>query len=436
MKAIKKNGYFIVTLTFFIISLSVLVLFITLFSQSTAVDNTTVGSVYIGDLSDEKAKRTKLITDVNTWKKSALYTISFQGVEIMLGRYEKLDENGNNILDAKGNITYLKKGLEFLEFDCDSTINHINSDYKDNLAYYTINAEKKQDFYDLLVENYGTRVCDTDVLEFDALVNNIVKSAQSMTTIVNFNLSDFLKEGFTNTTVTSIPLTNLDSNTVNLLSELFEGEKIELLPQDKTKNKLGFSAIEYFQANEKFADLTSAEMSIIATGLAAVVQKTSFTVTVKNQGYISDRYYAYDGMTARINIKDGTDLKIINPEDSSYYVTIEKSYDNELKFILTGCLFMFEYDVVKKATVIEYKVEYAAKESAFTYNELNPNMGIDNDKNCYYYIQEAGTDTILYAYTKVITYLDGSTSEVEVYPKQEYYEGNNEVRFWKNLPTT
>lgn len=433
MKAIKKNGYLIITIAFFVISLAILVLFVALFSESTAVDSTTVGNIYIGDISDETKKRQTLTNGVNTWKEEALYTISFQGVDVVIGRTNQVDENNQNKVDEDGNLLYNYKGLEFLTFDYDSTMSHLAAN-SSNIAYYTIDETKKQAFYNVLVANYGTTVCDDNALEFDILVRDIQVAAREMTTIVDFNLYDYLKESFTNTTVTSIPLTNLNSETVDQLAELFDGERIELLPQELTKNKLGFSAIEYF-SNGKFSDLTSAEMSIIATGLAAVVQETSFTVTVKNQGYVSDRYYAYDGMTARINIKDGTDLRIINPEDSSYYVSIVKTYDcdNELKFILTGCLFMVEYTVVKTSTTIPYAIEYAAKESSFTYDGSNKLMGNDTEKGCYYLIETPGDSTVLYAYTKVTTYLNGTTSTTEVYPKQEYCEGTTEYRSWTTL---
>ena len=94
-------------------------------------------------------------------------------------------------------------------------------------------------------------------------------------------------------------------------------------------------------------------MSIIATGFAAVVQSTSLTVTVKNQGYVSDRYYAYNDMTARVNIKDGTDLRIMNPESHSYIITIEKGEKiidgkTSLKFKLNGCQFVNKYSITKK----------------------------------------------------------------------------------------
>lgn len=176
-------------------------------------------------------------------------------------------------------------------------------------------------------------------------------------------------------------------------------------------------------------------MSIIATGFAAVVQNTSLTVTVKNQGYISDRYYAYNDMTARVNIKDGTDLRIMNPETHSYYITVEKGEKiidgkTSLKFKLSGCRFANKFVIDKKDVKYAYSVVYDDRPTDFDYDESNPNMGKDPEKGCYYYIYQEGIDTCLYSYTKTIKYVDGHTETTEVYPKQEFFVGQDEYRMW------
>ena len=227
--------------------------------------------------------------------------------------------------------------------------------------------------------------------------------------------------------------------------DTFEGKKIVFAPQKSEEGKLGFSAVEFFSKDE-YANvgLTSSDMSIIATGLAAVVQKTSLTVTVKNQGYVSDKYYAYDNMTARVNIKDGTDLRIMNPETHEYVVTIEKGEANlagdlSLTFKLSGCRFINKYTITKneKSTEKEgypgYNIVYDDSQSDFDYDPTNPDMGIDTEyqDGCYYWIYQEGIPTYLYSYTKTTEYVDGrKPTSIEVYPKQEFYVGQDQLRQW------
>lgn len=59
-------------------------------------------------------------------------------------------------------------------------------------------------------------------------------------------------------------------------------------------------------------------------------------------------------------------------------------------------------------------------------------MGVDPDYQggCYYYTYQEGKETALYSYTKTTKYVDGTTSEIEVYPKQEFFVGQDEYRAW------
>ena len=59
-------------------------------------------------------------------------------------------------------------------------------------------------------------------------------------------------------------------------------------------------------------------------------------------------------------------------------------------------------------------------------------MGIDpvHEGGCYYCIYQNGVATYLYRYIKTTKYVDGSTSTTEVYPKQEFFVGQDELRYW------
>ena len=439
MKGLRKNLYSVAVIALFAIAFAMLVLFLALFSSSTAVDGTTVGSVYIGDQKpNTEARKQQLIKGVNDWKKDARYSISFQNYSFVIGQSIKLDDQGNPAKDENGDIIYVNTGLSILDFDYAETNRLIKNDSSDNDAVFTISTENKSAFFQTLVDNFGSEVTSDTYFLYDELIKDILKDADEMNTKCDYDLYDYLNTSWKDDLVSQADIENLSVEKVNSLVELFGDKKIEIKPQKDPEGKLGFSTVDFF-SREEFANagLTSSDMSIIATGFAAVVQNTSLTVTVKNQGYISDRYYAYNDMTARVNIKDGTDLRIMNPETHSYTITIDKGESiidgkASLKFKLNGCRFINKYTITKNETKYEYSIVYDDRATDFAYDADNAKMGVDKDYQggCYYEIYQDGQNTYLYSYTKTITYVDGTTTETEVYPKQEFFVGKDELRHW------
>ena len=454
MKSLRKNGYAIAVIALFAIAFAMLVLFLALFSSSTAVDGTTVGSVYIGDQKpNTEARKKQLTKGVNDWKKDARYTISFQDYSYTIGRTDRLDDEGNPMYDDDGNQLFNDVGLAILDFDYETTNKNLENGSTDNDAVFVLSTENKAALFQILVDTFGSEVTSSQYLLYDELVKAILKDACEMNTKCDYDLWDFVTRSWSDDLVSQKDIENLDVETVNRLYDIFKNKEIVIAPQKSDEGKLGFSTVDFFSKDE-FANegLTSSDMSIIATGFAAVVQETSLTVTVKNQGYISDRYYAYNNMTARVNIKDGTDLRIMNPETHAYTITIEKGEKiidgkTSLKFKLNGCKFVNKYTIVPNEEKIpqaepHYVTVWDDRASDdWTYDPLNPNMGTsDYQGGCYYWIYQEGIPTYLYSYSKIITYVDGSTNATkdekgnitypDVYPKQEFYVGQDELRAW------
>ena len=439
MKALRKNGYAAIVIILFAIAFAMLVLFLALFSSSTAVDGTTVGSVYIGDQKpNTDGRKQKLTKGVNDWKRDARYTISFQNYSYTIGRTEQVDEQGNPMYDDEGNQVFNDLGLDILTFDFEATNKNLKNGSTDNDAVFRISDENKASLYSTLVATFGKEVTTDTYFLYDELVKDILKDACEMNTKCDYDLWDYLNTSWADDLVAQVDIENLSVEKVNFLFEIFDGKEIIIAPQKSDEGKLGFSAVDFF-SKEEFANvgLTSSDMSIIATGFAAVVQSTSLTVTVKNQGYISDRYYAYNDMTARVNIKDGTDLRIMNPESHAYIITIEKGEKiidgkSSLKFKLNGCKFVNKYTITKNETLLGYTTIYDERQSDFEYDVNDTTMGIDTEYQggCYYQTYQEGKETALYSYTKTTTYVNGETSEIEVYPKQEFFVGQNELRHW------
>ncbi len=441
MKSLRKNGYAVLVIAFFTIALAMLVLFLALFSSSTAVDGTTVGSVYIGDVKpNTEARKKKLTQKVEEWKKDARYTISFQNYSYTIGRTDRVDDNGDPVYDKNtGEQLFDDKGLYILDFNYDKTNTNIIQDSTNNDAVFEISDSNKELLLNILVETFGSTVTSDVYFEYDKLIKAILKDADEMNTKCDYDLYDYLKTTWTEDCVSQVDIENLDKEKVNTLFEIFGNKDIVIAPQKSEEGKLGFSTVDFFSRDE-FAEvgLTSSDMSIIATGFAAVVQNSSLTVTVKNQGYVSDKYYAYGHMTARVNIKDGTDLRIMNPETHAYTIKIEKGEKiidgkTSLKFLLIGCHFVNKFTIQEVPTTI--------KNSFSIVYDINPMDNLEYDKSCkdpnynggcYYMVYQEGIETVLYSYTKITTYVDGKTSETEVYPKQEFFVGQDELRHWSS----
>ena len=431
MKGLRKNIYAIGVIFLFVIAAAMLALFLALFSSSTAVDGTTVGSVYIGDVKpNSDARKQKLEDGIRKWKNNAIYTISFQNVSFVIGEEEvtEIDETTGQEVTR-----IINNGLDILDFDYSTTNSKIINNEANNVAYFTISEANKQKLFDKLVETYGVEITDSSYLDYDKLLNSILRDAGNMNTKSDYDLYDCLLKGQVEEVATA-EIENLSQEKVDDILDLLEGVQIELPSQKTPEGKLGFSAVEFFSKPE-YKKLSSSDMSILATGIAAVVMKTSLTVTVKNQGYTTDKYYGYLGsMTARINIKDDTDLRIINPETQSYFVTIERGYNSisgmdSLRFKLVGCKLIDKFDIKINKTSFDFKITYEEYQSDDW--EIDPTKTSDYNGGSYYKVKREGADTELYSYTKVITHVDGSTDEVEVFPKQEFFEGNDELRQWR-----
>ena len=75
---------------------------------------------------------------------------------------------------------------------------------------------------------------------------------------------------------------------------------------------------------------------------------------------------------------------------------------------------------------------YDSYATDFEFDINDTTMGVDTEYQggCYYQIYQEGKETALYSFTKTTKYVDGTTSEIEVYPKQEFFVGQNELRRW------
>jgi hypothetical protein len=107
--------------------------------------------------------------------------------------------------------------------------------------------------------------------------------------------------------------------------------------------KVVFSLLEYAKT-QKIEN--SSGLSVLATGIYQAVLPTNFTINERNiSSALPD--YAFLGMEAKVNAANGSDLVIVNPNESLY--TIELRLDgNNLIVTLKGEKLLYNYEISKK----------------------------------------------------------------------------------------
>lgn len=427
-------------------------------SEQQDIKSTSVGHFYVGNLQTDAKIITYLESQIPTWKATTSYKLYFQDVE------------------------YELKGLGIADFNASKTVKNISNNTKNN-AVFDVNSTEKTDLYLDLVDAYGQEFV-TD-LDFEALVTDIIDSANNLRTRNEFSLYDYLPSSWTMTSITSATLSNLTKNEIDsclkIIKEVYNDTKyhslddsyykplisfdstIVIAPQEETTNKLGFSFIEYFEKYYKnfVATKDQAEIyqlsdyfNIIATGMAASIQCSSFHVTVKEQS-LKDVNYAYNYMTVGVSFgNNGSDFRFINPEANAYYIGVRQDSSSSLVFELIGCKYLNKYVVTPEIEDIVLDPTYVRDSSLEFLGEdgkMLPNVNVlidpNSDDDIYYVITDPGETGKLVLFNRKIlsksissyvnesgetvaypTYLDADgityylIGEELVYSKHEYYK--------------
>jgi hypothetical protein len=107
--------------------------------------------------------------------------------------------------------------------------------------------------------------------------------------------------------------------------------------------KVEFSLLEYAKA-QKIENSTV--LNILATGVYQAVLPTNFTITERNISKALPEY-ATLGMEAKVNAANGSDLIIVNPNESLYTITLRLD-SNNLIVTLKGEKLLYNYEISKK----------------------------------------------------------------------------------------
>ncbi len=235
---------------------------------------------------------------------------------------------------------------DIVTHDLNDTLSMI-SNGKQSYISYVINS-------DLLFSDIGKQIPTEflDVLSVDEILQEVNKSLFNNEPILYIHLTDYIEE--------------LDKLTKSINTYVYT----VLINTDLIKNIEDTEFI--IEPNSRFSFLTASnqlfltndELSILATGVTAVVIDTNFVSFIKNNhtNTTNDTQNNYDYYDTYINRQQGKDMGFYNPFDFPYKVTVTKT-EQSVVFTLVGIEFDDEYIHKVTETPVEYLTIVAAGET-------------------------------------------------------------------------
>lgn len=359
-KFLSKYWYAIVVSVALAVAITLsIVCFVTL-GGNTKVDTTSVGYIGFGNRTSETEIKNYLSNRVSSWKKDTNYTIEYQGTTFVI---QTRNEDNPEQYDR----------LSILDFDVDKTYKLAKKNVQGNPAYFNINNDALADMHEEMVRTFGLETVNG--IDMEVLLGRITKAAQTLTRTIEIPLHECLNEAVKKYEYNGwiFSLMNLDKADVLAL----DGKEIEINPGYFSLLNLASIAhdpdqildennqvIGYKQNKYDLSTLTNRQLSILASGLAKVIQETSFQAITKTQEEGYKVSYATgtieDILVSIIKPNSQTDLNsfdfsFVNPEKYSFTFTISRKADDQLEFKLIGYKYAVDYEIVKSVTELAYK---------------------------------------------------------------------------------
>ena len=372
---IKKNMYLLITtITFSLSVVFALVVFISLEVEG-EIDRTSVGFVYLGDKS-ESQYATTLTTELFSWKRTASYTVYFQ--EYVLG------------ID-----------LTYFDFDSAETITRLKKN-SNNKAYFEITDENE-----VLLENeFRTYFSDDiiDEMDMNLFIDTILSDMESL-----YLKKDYQLENFLNETLKSYVIDQTLMNSINLLETNHISSTLSEIIIPKNQR---FSLL----ASLAHLDFSNEELSIIASGMQSVLDKTSMSGFSYEQNREMPLWGAY-GQNVRILQVNHYDFSFFNHFNYDLKVTIEKTGDNQLQFSLIGYPYITNYQTYSaQEMVIPYQTIYYPNELIIDDPEVEI---IDTLTETTYRLKiQDGIDGEVVFYYRDVTPLNEETYTIRLFSEQ------------------
>jgi len=376
--SIKKRALLIV---------SIILLFLSVFFSYTMFNSlgyfnlnkqTIVGTIYLENI-EEFQYASFISNKVNEWKNKSTYKVIYQEYS--------LDMN-----------------LSYFDLDIDRTINDIQES-KTNKVRFNISDESKTILLNEFIDTFSVDIINS--FNYDLFLDNLISHLEDMNIFKIYNLENFLDSSLSETIIDSVTISNVETSDVNNITSLLD----ELIITNNDR----FSIIE--KCND--LPLNNNQLSILASGIERITEKTPFSGYIFNQNHDSLGWNE-EGLNVLILKTNNYDFSFYNPLDFDYTIKITKASNTSITFELIGYPFANKYTITKTdETILAYPTLYYDNEllNASTENVIV----IDTDtETIYHLVEQAGVDGRVVTFTRNTTKPDSST-ESEIIYREIYF---------------
>ncbi len=291
-------------------------------------EETRLGSVYIGGLREEDVIP-KMNDKTAIWYNddSINFQLEYQGYDYEFDRdlfYFDLELSTRNIDDGVTNPVYVN--------------------YQQNDRELVVNEIESLPFLQGVIDN----------VDLDSLIGDILNDAALMKSYSTKHVEDYLidptvSEEAINTATFYVPDTvDIDMFLDHINSVYGDGR---IVSEEEA----------LFDMIATFGDaLDDAEMSVLSSGMLAVIQQSNFYINevhynpIINFADYTIATYPYFGRNASINQVVDENFTFYNPNESDYYFTLEKVDENQGTITLHGLPFVSTIDVEVTQTEVPF----------------------------------------------------------------------------------
>ncbi|TNF07129.1 MAG: hypothetical protein EP317_05395 [Bacillota bacterium] len=371
----KKNLYLVITsITFGLSVIFAAVIFITLEVEG-ELNRTSVGFVYLGD-KNENQYASILSQEIGQWMNEAMYTIYFQ------------------------EYTY-DLDMTMFAFDSSKTLQFLKQNIS-NRAYFQISSESE-----LLLESelrYEFSDIIIDSFDMDTFVEDVLLDMQLLFIKKEYQLEIYLEDAIKQTIIDSTQVTNIDLLDVNHITDTIESITIQ-----KNHRFSLLSALSGYS-------MTNNQLSIIASGLQGIVDKTSMSGFSYEQNRTLP-VWATPGQNVRILQVNKYDFTFFSHLNYDLEITLEKIDNQTIEFKLIGYPFVTDYHVIAvDLMVIPFPTFYYDNPDIVS----DPNVVItDSETETHYSLKiQDGMDGFVIYYYREVTKLHEEMESYRIYDEQ------------------
>lgn len=378
MLYLKRNLYFILSMTTLILTFSAAVVLLAVFDLGKPVAQTSVGFVYLGS-TDPSEYGDVLAPRIAQWQDTADYALSYQEYEWVID-------------------------LNYFVFDVDNTVQNVDTD-QNNKAYFTITEDAKNELHQDLISDLSQALIDG--FDYDALLDDLESDMSLLKNRKTYDLKDYIDISLYDTAIDTIQMDNLPLSVVTNIHNAIDDITIPA----HARFTLSDALMSY--------DLTNEELSVIASAMQHL-----FVVTPV-QGFIFEPYttlptWVLPGANVRILLMSGYDFSFFNPLQETMTVSVDRIDQDSLLFTLKGYPFLTQYQrVVENGSVIYFQ---EIRNENLSLNETTPGITVIDTitETTYELIITPGVNGQVILYNRLTTPLHQAASTITLFSEQQY----------------